>query len=436
MTVTVPAKQLAGFVPARNAWVVAAGRYTLFAGGSLADAAPCAHLTVAGEVVLESTHPICPVQHPFAELGPCTAAMEKAEAAAALDLPAFPFAPRPDEAPAPAPVPLADGPVEALVPMLYGNITRGASTLGSAGIRVPGSAGETSEALEKTRGIPSLIMADGPAGLRLRQSYQVDPADGSVIGTGVLGSLENGFLDAPRQVAGAATCYQFCTAFPVGTALAQSWDPALLEEFGRAIAAEMAEYRVDLWLAPGMNIQRNPLCGRNFEYYAEDPLLSGLLAAAVTRGVQADGSRGVTVKHFACNNQEDHRMGVDARVSEQALREIYLRGFEIAVKTAAPAALMTAYNRINGVQAANSRDLCTVLARGEWGFDGLIMSDWNTTVPAGSSTPWRCAAAGNDVIMPGNPHDDADIRAALAEADVRACAGRLMSLARRLTAAR
>lgn len=441
VTVTVPAKQLAVFLPGRNAWVVPAGTYTLFAGGSLAEAAPCAHLTVAAEVVLETTHPICPLHHPFGEAGPAAPAMEKAAKAAALDLPAFAFAPLSDVVPVPAPVPMADGPVEELVPMLYGNITQGASTLGSAGIRVPGSAGETSEALEASRGVPSLIMADGPAGLRLRQSYQVDPADGSVIPTGVLGSLENGFLDEPRHLDTADTYYQFCTAFPVGTALAQSWDTGLMEEFGRAIAAEMAEFHIDLWLAPGMNIHRNPLCGRNFEYYAEDPLLSGLLAVAVTRGVQADGTRGVTIKHFACNNQEDHRMGVDARVSEQALREIYLRGFEIAVKTAVPAALMTSYNRINGVQAANSYDLCTVLARGEWGFDGLIMSDWNTTVPDDGSEPWRCAAAGNDVIMPGNSHDDADIRAALAdgrltETDVRACAGRLIALTRRLTANR
>ena len=441
VTIAVPAKQLAEFLPGRGAWVIPAGTYTLFAGGSLAEAAPCAHLTVAAEVVLETTHPICPLHHPFGEAGPAAPAMEKAAKAAALDLPAFAFAPLSDEVPVPAPVPMADGPVDELVPMLYGNITQGASTLGSAGIRVPGSAGETSEALEASRGVPSLIMADGPAGLRLRQSYQVDPADGSVIPTGVLGSLENGFLDEPRHLDTADTYYQFCTAFPVGTALAQSWDTGLMEEFGRAIAAEMAEFHIDLWLAPGMNIQRNPLCGRNFEYYSEDPLLSGLMAAAVTRGVQADGTRGVTIKHFACNNQEDHRMGVDARVSEQALREIYLRGFEIAVKTAAPAALMTSYNRINGVQAANNRDLCTVVARGEWGFDGLIMSDWNTTVPADGSEPWRCAASGNDVIMPGNPHDDADIRAALAdgrltETDVRARAGRLMALTRRLTANR
>ena len=130
-------------------------------------------------------------------------------------------------------------------------------------------------------------------------------------------------------------------------------------------------------------------------------------------------------------------MGVDVQISQRALREIYLRGFEIAVKTAAPAAIMSSYNRINGVYASNSRDLCTVLAREEWGFDGVIMSDWNTTVPADGSIPWQCAAAGNDVIMPGNPGDDADIRRALAAGcltgeAVRRSAGRVIALAARL----
>src|SRR5699024_4396301 len=183
-------------------------------------------------------------------------------------------------------------PVEELIPLLYGNITAGASTLGSAGIRGPGSAGETSEALEASRQIPSLIMADGPAGLRLRQCYQADRATGEVYGAGVLGSLENGYLEAPPRHEGAVTYYQFCTAFPVGTALAQSWDPELLTRVGRAVSREMDEFHVDLWLAPGMNIQRNPLCGRNFEYYSEDPLLTGTLAAAITAGVQESGRRG------------------------------------------------------------------------------------------------------------------------------------------------
>ena len=190
-----------------------------------------------------------------------------------------------------------------------------------------------------------------------------------------------------------------------------------------------------------MNIQRNPLCGRNFEYYSEDPMLAGAAAAAVTAGVQSQVGCGVTIKHFAGNNQEDNRMGVDSRISPRALREIYLRNFEIAVKTAKPKAIMTSYNLINGVHSANSRELCTTVAREEWGFNGIIMSDWNTTVPEDGSTPWKCAAAGNDIIMPGNPQDSQNIRQAvkdglLSEEAIRACAGRIIDLATELSECR
>ena len=145
----------------------------------------------------------------------------------------------------------------------------------------------------------------------------------------------------------------------------------------------------------------------------------------------------MTLKHFACNNQEDNRMGVDVHVSEKALREIYLRGFEIAVKRSAPMAIMSSYNLVNGIHAANNKDLCTVIARGEWGFDGVIMSDWNTTVPKDGSIPWKCAAAGNDIIMPGNAEDDKNIREAyeqgmLSESDIRSSAGRVIELVRKL----
>ena len=435
LTICIPQKQLATFAAQKQGWVVEQGLYGVWVGNSSAAVTLCAQIRVDADTVIEQTHPICPLHQPLDELGAADAAQK--EAAHPAGLPVYWFCPQPEPRPECPPAPLAEGPVEELIPLLYGNITKGTSTLGSAGVRVPGSAGESTEELEASRGVPSLIMADGPAGLRLRQSYQVDRASGRVYGVGVLGSLENGYLETPPQHDNADTYYQFCTAFPVGTALAQTWDTALMEEFGRAVAREMEEFGVDLWLAPGMNIQRNPLCGRNFEYYAEDPLLSGVLAAAVTRGVQHSGRCGVTVKHFACNNQEDNRMGVDVRISQRALREIYLRGFEIAVKTAAPAAIMSSYNRINGVYASNSRDLCTVLAREEWGFDGVIMSDWNTTVPADGSIPWQCAAAGNDIIMPGNPDDDASIRSAyaagrLTEQDIRACAGRVIALAARL----
>ena len=435
VVVEIRQKQLAVFSEERQAWIVEKGMYGIWIGGSSAEARLCAFVKVPEEVILEETHRICPRKEMFAEL--CIDGSEKdirrPPAEKERQLSVYEFIPRREkqkkyEAPAERRYP-----VEALIPLLYGNITSGASTLGSAGIRVPGSAGESTEALEEKYGIRSLIMADGPAGIRLRQSYQVDRASDTVYGTGVLGSLENGFLEPMELHENADTYFQYCTAFPVGTALAQTWDAELLREFGCAVAEEMEEYHVDLWLAPGMNIQRNPLCGRNFEYFSEDPLLTGVLAAAVTQGVQSRPGCGVTIKHFACNNQEDNRMGVDACISERALREIYLRGFEIAVKESAPAAVMSSYNLLNGVHAANSRDLCTVLAREEWGFEGVIMSDWNTTVPADGSIPWKCAAAGNDIIMPGNIRDDENIRQAymrgeLTEETIRECAGRIIAL--------
>ena len=440
VVVEIRQKQLAVFSEERQAWIVEAGTYGIWVGNSLDSAVLSAYLTVPREVVLERTHRICPRKEPFEEL--CRDSFGNSESRAEEEkkktIPVYEFVPcsQPEiQYVSPAEEQYS---VEELIPLLYGNITAGASTLGSAGIRVPGSAGETTESLEGKYDIRSLIMADGPAGLRLRQSYQVDRETDSVHSAGVLGSLENGFLESEEIYENADTYYQYCTAFPVGTALAQTWDTDLLCEFGRAVAEEMREFHIDLWLAPGMNIQRNPLCGRNFEYFSEDPLLTGVLASAVTRGVQEQTGCGVTVKHFACNNQEDNRMGVDSCVSERALREIYLRGFEIAVKESTPAAIMSSYNLINGVHAANSYDLCTVVARKEWGFEGVIMSDWNTTVPEDGSIPWKCADAGNDIIMPGNSDDDEHIRQAYARGDltekkIRECAGRIISLVKKLS---
>ena len=440
VVVEIRQKQLAVFSEERQAWIVEAGTYGIWVGNSLDSAVLSAYLTVPREVVLERTHRICPRKEPFEEL--CRDSFGNSESRAEEEkkktIPVYEFVPcsQPEiQYVSPAEEQYS---VEELIPLLYGNITAGASTLGSAGIRVPGSAGETTESLEGKYDIRSLIMADGPAGLRLRQSYQVDRETDSVHSAGVLGSLENGFLESEEIYENADTYYQYCTAFPVGTALAQTWDTDLLCEFGRAVAEEMREFHIDLWLAPGMNIQRNPLCGRNFEYFSEDPLLTGVLASAVTRGVQEQTGCGVTVKHFACNNQEDNRMGVDSCVSERALREIYLRGFEIAVKESTPAAIMSSYNLINGVHAANSYDLCTVVARKEWGFEGVIMSDWNTTVPEDGSIPWKCADAGNDIIMPGNSDDGENIRQAYARGDltekkIRECAGRIISLVKKLS---
>ena len=440
LVISIDQSSLASFSEQLHAWFVDEGDYGIWIGRHVESLQPAARITVRQKTILARTKEIGPFDLEFEELAEPSGNRtgEWLNMAEKQKIPFLSFTPREEEQRS-GQTPLADElSVAELIPLLYGNITQGASTLGSAGIRVPGSAGETTEALEERYGIPSLIMADGPAGLRLRQTYEADRRTGQVYGAGVLGSLENGFLEDAKHNENTDTYYQFCTAFPVGTALAQSWDVDLMREFGEAVAAEMKEFFVGLWLAPGMNIQRNPLCGRNFEYYSEDPLLSGIMAACVTEGVQSHKGCGVTIKHFACNNQEDNRMGVNVCVSERALREIYLRGFEIAVKKGKPAAIMSAYNLINGVHAANSLDLCTTVARQEWGFEGVIMSDWNTTVPEGGSVPWQCIAAGNDMIMPGNPEDDEDIRKAhergkLSEEMIRRSAGRILRMIRQLT---
>jgi len=224
--------------------------------------------------------------------------------------------------------------------------------------------------------------------------------------------------------------FQFTTAFPVEVALAQSWNTELLEEIGEAIGKEMAEYGVTYWLAPGLNIHRNPLCGRNFEYFSEDPFLSGKMGAAITRGVQSIEGTYATIKHFVANNQEDNRSKVSSNVNERALREIYLRGFEIAVKEGGVKGVMTSYNRVNGTYTANSHDLCTKVLRNEWGFDGVVMTDWFAT-GKGLASNGLCMKAGNDLIMPGGRYYKKEILADLKkgivnEEDIRRCAANVL----------
>ena len=323
---------------------------------------------------------------------------------------------------------------EQLVAFTTGDPNRGQAFLaGMTRQTVPGAAAETtSVAAEEPWGVASMVLADGPAGLRLKKEYQV--IDGVVDSGTLMEALEGGFLAEKKEMTG-TVYYQYCTAIPVGTLLAQTWNQDLLRRVGEMIGQEMRLFEVTLWLAPGMNIHRNPLCGRNFEYYSEDPFLSGMAAAAITKGVQSVQGCGTPIKHFACNNQEDNRMGSDSVVSERALREIYLRGFEIAVKDAQPMAIMTSYNMINGIHAANSHDLCTKVARCEWGFEGVIMTDWTTTTDstAGEISAAGCIRAGNDLVMPGAPEDIANIREELAkgtllEEDLKSCVSRIIKI--------
>ena len=426
LRITVGQKELAYFSEEKHQWIVEKGTYGIWTGNSSASLEYSSTVKVEQSVSLEDT---CVLEN-TAEIEEELWKTYECRKTTADNSHCIVFTPHPEEKKIYRSAYATEQMAEDLLPLLYGNIAETTSTLGAAGIRVPGTAGETTEGLLDKYGIPSLIMADGPAGIRLQQHYEVDRATDTVYGIGVLGALENGFLVDREEHEGADQYYQYCTAFPVGTVMAQTWNRDLMQRFGEAVALEMEAFHVNLWLAPGLNIQRNPLCGRNFEYYSEDPFLSGTLAASVTKGVQCHKGCGVTIKHFACNNQEDNRMGVDVKISERTLREIYLRGFEIAVKEGQPTAIMSSYNLVNGVHAANSKDLCTRIARTEWGFDGVIMSDWNTTVPEDGSVAWKCAAAGNDIIMPGNAEDAESIRNAYRNGDlteeIRFCAGRIL----------
>lgn len=274
---------------------------------------------------------------------------------------------------------------------------------------VMGAAGRTNTRMLK-KGIPNIILADGPAGINVNPSMTIGKDGLPRYPEGLPENWKWGWLKRVERLMSLGkngiTVYHYMTAWPNETTLAQSWDTELLEEIGKAVGREMLETGISVWLAPGMNIHRNPLCGRNFEYYSEDPLISGKMAAAITRGVQSQGGVGVTVKHFCCNNQEDNRVYVSAEVSMKALQEIYLRGFRIAVRESHPWAVMTSYNKVNGTHVCNSELLCTEILRNDLGFKGLVMTDWNAT---NQCSHLQAINAGNDLIMPG----DKNVRDAL-----------------------
>ena len=251
----------------------------------------------------------------------------------------------------------------------------GMPVIGSTRKLVPGCAG-TTYPIERL-GIPAIVLADGPAGLR------IDPTRDFYSKT------------------------YYCTHFPIGTALSSTWNTELVETVGAAIGEEVRDYGVDVLLAPGNNIHRNPLCGRNFEYYSEDPVLEGFIAAAYINGVQSKGV-GTSLKHFAFNNQETKRMGNDARVSQRAAREIYLKAFQIALQNSEPWTIMSSYNKVNGTFTSESRELLTTILRDEWGYKGTVTTDW-----FGGKDRSANVNAGNDMLQPGLPFDPDSIKAGI-----------------------
>lgn len=307
------------------------------------------------------------------------------------------------------------------------------SVIGSAAMHVAGAAGETCSALAD-KGVPALVMADGPAGLRLSRQYFINKEGKAVsIGSSMPETILE-LLPLPVQLLMKLIQAkpgktdeikeQYATAIPIGTALAQSFDPELAKLCGDIVGCEMERFGVHLWLAPAFNIHRNIHCGRNFEYFSEDPLLSAVIAAGLIKGVESHPHCGTVIKHFAANNQETNRYANNSCLSERALREIYLRAFEKVIRDACPAAVMTSYNLINGIHTSEHKGLVQGILRDEWGYQGVVMTDWviGATVSQDASyaqpNAAKVAAASNDLFMPGSARDYEEIRQGLADGTV------------------
>lgn len=473
--ITFDAASMASYDTSRASWVLEGGDYILRVGTSSRDTKIAAILRLSGEAVTKKIWNICG-QSGFEDLSLPTRPLTEAEKAQLDAAPVIELTPESipcrKAVPSGAPEDLPQGERRIWSEVMEGRATveefaAGLTDLelaklcagdykesddlleiiGNASSTVAGAAGETSGKL-RDLGLSTAVMADGPAGLRLSREYK--EIDGKLCGSTPLQG-DNLLLYDPEERAalvasggddGLPEYYQHCTAIPIGTCVAQSWNEDLAERLGDMVGEEMELFGIHIWLAPALNIQRSPLCGRDFEYYSEDPLISGVTAAAVTRGVQSHPGRYTTIKHFACNNQETNRFFSNSRVSERALREIYLRSFEECLRRSAPGFVMSSYNLVNGEHTCSSRDIQTGVLRDEWGFEGVVMTDWLVTGGMGKrGSKWPCAStagnvrAGNDITMPGMPSDIADIMDALADpghpyhitrADLARCAVRVL----------
>ena len=313
---------------------------------------------------------------------------------------------------------------------------KGLSVIGNAATHLAGAAGETTSQLQN-KGIKPLIMSDGPAGIRVAKEYYLigdkayDANNKGMIPESMLEMMGPVAAFIAQKITGgkkipkdAVIKEHAATMIPIGTAIAQSFNLELAELFGDIVGSEMEMMGVNLWLAPALNIHRSILCGSNFEYYSVDPLVSGLMASSITKGVQKHKGCGTTIKHYAANNAETNRYCNNSQVSERAMREIYLRGFEICVKNAQPKALMTSYNLLNGTHTAEHTGLIEDILRNEYGFKGIVMTDWVMSVMTSkksvyrNSLPTEVAKAGGDLFMPGVKADYVKVLKALKSGEI------------------
>lgn len=445
LDVNIPMVSLETFDEEKSQWMLENGSYGIWIGNSLETSELVGIIEVKEDIVLEKTKPQCVLKEELKQLQLCQEQAKKKydgviRYAEEKQLPKIKFSKKDFTTKSDEYENLKVGITEEaenlaklltqeqLIRLVVGETGSGSSeTAVAQSVSVSGAAGETS-ACALDQGIATIVMADGPAGLRINQTYYIE--NEKIVALPFAATLDGGLFYEGYQGNG-EEYHQYCTAFPIGTLLAQSWNTELVKEVGKTVGSEMKMFHITLWLAPGMNIHRNPLCGRNFEYYSEDPYVTGIIASAMTEGVQSVEGCGTTIKHFACNNEEDNRKGSNSILSEKALREIYLKGFEIAIKSAQPKALMTSYNFVNGIHSANNYDLCTSILRQEWGFQGMIMTDWTTTRDDPACVASGCIKAGNDLIMPGSMADRDDIRKALSEGtiteeELRYCAARII----------
>lgn len=437
LTLQVDLRDLASYRCTDCSYVLEAGEYVLRVGNSSRNTFVGAVAVIEREIIVSQHIAVCPLQQPMEELAAPESVIEEVSAELprlVVDADAFETVAYSYDSAAEKSDEQVDTFLQTLSTKELAEIVVGVGMFGGkTRFTLPGSVGNTTSKFWD-RGLSNIALCDGPAGLRIQRRSTVD-AKGKVKAVDLVFSAYDmlpSFVKK-RMVGNPETempLYQYATAFPVETALAQTWNIGLLVRVGAAIGREMKEYGCTFWLAPAVNIHRNPLCGRHFEYFSEDPRLAGKMAAALTQGVQQEPGLYVTVKHFACNNQEDNRNFVSSEVGERALREIYLKPFEISVREGRAKGIMTSYNKVNGVYAPNSHDLCTKILRHEWGFDGVVMTDWFST-GKGKAANDLAMKAGNDLLMPGTAANKKEIlngirSGRIAEEDLRRCCGNVI----------